>query len=52
MTEASVNQKTIRKTIIGIMLLMNCGIAVASEAEDAVEFMITGDKGWNGGPKG
>ena len=30
------------------MLLMNCADAAASEAEDAVEFMYTGDRGWAG----
>jgi hypothetical protein len=40
--------RTIVRTITGLMLLINWGTAAASEAEDAIEFMLTGDAGWSG----
>jgi hypothetical protein len=46
MTEASAKQ-TILKTITAIMLLMNCGTAAASEVDDAIELVLTGDKAWD-----
>jgi len=37
----------IRAILSALMLLNCCGHAAASEAEDAVEFMLTGDNGWD-----